>query len=323
MKTLILFLGLASVSFGEVWLVTPEFLQWVSPNPEQDLQFKADSSAVSIDSKSCQAWMKTEEGLHKVDFRGNSLLNVPFHIEGIILSHANPKGEFLTATAGQWRVQNSEGQVVLEMPRPTNRALHVTPWQGDSAWYLTEGKENELILGKIPANGETQRFSISKGVDLWGNVRVQADSVHKRVWIGYSATTSEHIYSPILELRDWEGNLIFKKEISERALFFDSCLSEDGKLIFSRDLPTMPYTVPLYSYIESLSADGTLERLYTASENQFLDSISCGTGNTVYALQRSIFGSDGQRIVKYENHTETLIRPADSKAREVYLCRNR
>lgn len=305
------------------WIVGEDFVARTDLKSSLKVTAGLEPRGWALDEKSCRLWVVTEDGV-LASFSPRRSAGIAEEGVDQILSEVEG-GYFYTRGRDQRTLEQrtAEGTVAKSWPKPWVKSAQTIVRHGGRAWALSND-DKKIWLSHLDADlNETKQTVVSENFELWGDTRVYLDAETKSLWVGFTRTTLTHIYSPSVRRFDFEGNALSEYVGKERGLFFDACLDAGRGLLFSRDLPSdSGYTVPLHSFLETLSPDAQVKGEYAAETNYFIDSLGCRP-DRVYMLQRSIFGSDGNHLVVWKRGAagigERLTR-LPGKGKKLYVC---
>lgn len=283
----------------------------------------------ALDSNRCRLWITTEGSNQLLSFeKGKKQEEISF--AGRIVSEVS-QGQFVTALdSGEVQLRNTEGVIVSQFPIQNAQSLRSLALlsNGDSwGMFQDEAKKNNLELRRMNSKGEEmQKLSLLPSEEFWGKVQLFVDEVHDRMWVGYARKSTHHAYAPKVDRFSLSGSDSWTYQWDERGFFFDGCVNKEGDLVVARDLPTSPYTVPDYSFVDKIGgvqkASENPERLLELETNRLVDSMAC-RNNSFYFATHSIFGSEPKQLLfwsgdKKEQPEVYLTLPATAK--KVLLC---
>ncbi len=308
----ILFLG--------AWLVGSDYLAYTELNfPPLILQ--KETSSEGYDPATCKVWVRDAKSGKLSAFapKQQNEISAP---SGEILSDWLGDA-FLTLSPDKKSIEirNTEGKVqkMVEAPWAVHAKRVIA---GNNTRWALSGDENRLWLTHLDANYQlVKETPLATSRDFWGNSKILFNSKTNKLWVGFAETKPSHAYSPTVLRVDPDGKIEAKFEWNERGLFFDVCLDSESVLI-SRDMPSLPYTVPVYSTLEAIPEAGKASTYYQADANLFIDGMICET-DRILMVQRSIFGSDGSYLVDWNRKSgstgKQLFR-LPSPIRKLYAC---
>lgn len=252
--------------------------------------------SVSLDRTSCDLYVGDEhETLFRFAARGSK--PEPLQSKGFLLEEEFQTTYYARNTKNQLEERNKEGsvlQTLLAIPK-TSRSFK----RGLQKNYILDYRDNQLDLLVLSKNsGSSTTVSLSHGSELWSEPKLTLDT-KGTPWVGYTSRTVSHMYAPVLKHFDAAGKTLQTTEWPDRGIFFDLCAEENGSVTISRDIPTSNFTVPVYSFLENIVPGSKPIQQYEAETNFFIDSMVC-TPNTVWMIQRSIFGSEGSHVQEWE-----------------------
>lgn len=282
----------------------------------------------AIDKDSCRLWVTTKANSHLFQFdKGKKTSETPFM--GRIVSNFSGKKFVTVEGSNKIQFRNEKTEVLQEIENAD--AANLKKWvflSNEESFALFQSVNSKtrdsLWLARLNVQGtEVQRFSVEGAHDLWGNSDAFVDENKGRIWVGYARNTPEHSYSPSVKSFSFLGIKEGSFQWGERGLFFDGCLNENGDFFMARDVPTMPYTVPVYSFFEKLSPPKITERVLDFDMNLLVDSIACES-DAIYFAVHSILGGEARQIMilsKNNNKTPEPILNLPSRPQKMFLCK--
>ena len=271
---------------------------------------RAKSSA--LDPDRCRLWIADEESHRLMAFEKG----VPVQEEvfsGTIVSDFS-RNHFMTLSEeGILELRNENGKVISTFPKRNSddlRRLHLLSAGESWGLFQERGKREKLWLAHLNKEGqETKRVSLNPTDEFWGNAQLFVDELRETLWVAYSTKSPHHAYAPRVEKFSLSGTRDWAHQWDERGFFFDGCVSHTGAFLFARDLPTSPYTVPDYSFIEKFEAHktskGNPEQVLELETNRLVDSMACSE-NSIYFATHSIFGSEPRQILRWSGKNTEL-----------------
>lgn len=304
----------------ELWIVGKGYVGHTDlkkpPTYFQDMEIASDG----FDASLCRVWVSDETRGHLKQFGAAGLVDAVATSVRILSSVTNER--FVTTAGSKWELRDRKGQVLSSKEAGWAGSSEQLELGWERAWSLNlEG--NHLWLTHLDgAFTETKRTELSKTTEIWGYQKLTYDRAGDALWVGFTHTTATHIYSPTARRLSLEGDQKASFDWKERGLFFSSCL-DGNHWLMARDIPSdSGFTVPVYSFLEKLGADGSKSTYYSGNTNDFIDATVCAP-DAVYMIQRSIFGSDGSYLVRWDRTAgqlgEQLFR-LPGPARALYLC---
>ena len=281
----------------------------------------------ALDSKECRLWATSQENNQLLAFvKGKKVQAIG--LQGRILSDFN-QGLFATASGeSQIQLRNKGGKVVKKFGFDESALLkQMILLSSGETWSLIAKKTGELSLIRLDTNGkELKRVVLNSTDEFWGNARFFIDEIRDRIWVGYSSRLPHYAYAPLVEKLSLSGEKQGFYQWDERGFFFDGCVDSSGDFILARDLPTSPYTVPDYSFLEKIQASSQkeiqTERFLELETNRLVDSLACNAKG-LFLATHSIFGSEPKQVLYgSENPKEPLqeVLKLPSRALKILLC---
>jgi len=318
MLTLLLALPLSGA-----WISAPDYAIYTDLKSPDPVVLTKKISSEGFDSETCSLWTREADTGKLSALAPKAKRELP-GVSGEILSDWTGT-DFLTRSQDGKSVErrDRDGKVLETVGASwAGEAVRVVSTPDGKRWALLSRAEHLVLLHLDEKYGTRKETPIAKSTDFWGTAKILVDTKGRKLWVGYAATRPGLIYSPHVARLDFEGKVEAVYQWKEKGLFFDACLDEEFSILASRDIPSSPYTLPVYSTLESLASDGEIKTRYEAETNYFIDALACQT-DRVLMVQRSIFGSDGSYLVNWSRvpgaSTQRLLR-LPGPARRLYAC---
>jgi hypothetical protein len=293
----IAFTSLAHSSSSSVWIIGEKNLSFYSPT--EGLQTFPELTAQSslVDPNTCSLWVQSQGRLFK--FSPGITIQKEIISSEKLLGSTTSDGLFITFSDELWTIRETEGNKVRSF---TALAAHPVNLEGNSKagfWSLDFNQEkNALNLIHFSLEGQSLWSKpVSKNVELWSQPKLNLIQSLEQLWISFTASSTSHAYSPHVELWNPKGDLKKSYPFSDRGLLLDTCTTENGSFLISRDIPSSPYTVPLFSFLELLSPLTEPKSLYQAFDNYLISSLQCQS-DSLWTLQKSVLGGQNTRLVE-------------------------
>lgn len=308
-----------------VWIVGEGFIGRTDLVSAVVNQTKISPSSWALDRNGCRLWVSDEKTgqLARLSPDG-STLTAPDNVSRI-LSDPDKNGQFLTRSPGGSRVEqrDASGSLVSQSEhRWVENSEHVVRHQNFSYSLNASEETRKLLITRLDATlTEVGQSLVSKRLSPWGERRLALDPLGG-LWVGF---TAPGLKSSVAWAERWsfEGRRETQHAWPERGLLFDLCAEPDGSVLVARDIPSdSGFTVPFYSYLERVKRDGSTQTYYQTDVNYFIDSVACHA-ESVWMVQRSIFGSDGSYLVRWNPKAgglgDSLFR-LHNKVKKLYFC---
>ncbi len=307
------------------WVVGKDYLAFWNGAAEIQVDNTIAPESWGFESASCHLWItekksQTLQGYLPGDF--SPFAKTPY--KGRIVSDVDARQLVtLNEATSQIEKRAAEGNVVGSYAFNEPLQLSRVRSSGGQTWGLfLNADENRIWLRHFDENFQgTKDLAVATPKVIWGNPRFLISPESSNLWVGYSSSGATAPYTPIIKTLNSQGKALHEYSFKEKGLFFDFCLEGDGVLM-ARDIPTAPYTVPVYSFLEELSGGGAKKAVYSAATNDFIDSLGC-TQHTVWMAQRSIFGSEGSYLVSWKKgdpSSGTVTHKLPGSVNQLYLC---
>jgi len=317
-----LLLGLLSAtSLAEsFWIVGKNSISFYTPGKAPLHQANISAETTLLDAASCLLWVQSQNRIQAL----NPSLHVVHQFESnetLLGDQAQPEG-FFTRSKTQWTLRSHEGKPLKTFKAPLEEPRELVGTLNSGFWMLQlDSTESNLnLVHWSPQSALSWKQTLSAGAEIWGEPKLIWDPVRHSLWVGYSSTTPDHPYAPILELWSTHGSRKHQKIFSEKGLFLDGCLLPHGELAIARDLPSAPYTVPLFSVFEQFNPDFLNQPLFQAAQNQLVRSMYCAQGK-VWSLQNSMFGGSPTQLTEWRaDGSEQILMSQKDPAWKIHAC---
>ncbi len=281
-----------------------------------------------FDKSACRLWVTSDKGLKLSSYR-RGYLESEREFSGTLISEIENNQFFsLSSDFKKVHLWNSEGELVSELSHPGGAYLkRIGRLSSDNFWTLNQGarsgSKQDLWLSRLDEKGQViNELTVETRSELWGASKVILNESTGTLWLGYSMTTPQHTYSPQIKKISSHWTIEDSYQWKDRGLFFDSCLDREGNVWVARDIPTMPYTVPVYSFLEKLLESSVSHSGLDLDTNLLVDSMTCHE-DAIYLAVRSILGGENKQILKWSKDSgkrpETVLRLPD-KAQQIWVC---
>jgi hypothetical protein len=282
----------------------------------------------ALDRDRCRLWVTTQADTQLFQFdSGKKTAETPFL--GRIVSDFR-LNKFVTVEGSKKiHIRNDTGEVLKEIE--SSDVANLKRWvflSNDESLALFQSESSKtgdsLWLARLNVEGtEVQRSLVEGSGGLWGNADFFVDEKNNQVWVGYARNTPEHTYSPFVKSFSLSGIKERSFHWNERGLFFDGCLNGRGDFLMVRDIPTMPYTVPVYSFFEKFSSKENPERVLEFDMNLLVDSIACES-EAIYFAVHSILGGEARQIMVWSENKKKMPEPIltlPSRSQKIFFCK--
>lgn len=304
-----------------VWVVGEDYIaRWKENQPLET--FPMQNTSWTLNQKTCDLWVTNEkETLRLISPKAPAPSPFPGH--GKILSKTFESSFYTKNAKNVLEERDSQGRV--KMFHGAIPPLAHSFARGPATSFLLEYSMEQNLLNLVTYDAKMaleKTTSLAPGATLWSTPKMTFDSSERNVWIGYTAQTAQHMYSPVVELRGKNGQLKQSQSWNARGLLLDQCLEKNGSLTVARDLPSPNFTVPLYSFLENLEENASPVQIYEAEVNLLIDSVACREDG-IYMAQRSLFTSEGSHLQRWNRKTgdkgQTLTK-LPGQAWKIYVC---
>jgi len=318
MLTLLLALPLSGA-----WVSGPEYLAYSDLSANEPVVIQQKVSSEAFIEEGCRLWVRDESSGNLSSYSPKRRLELP-DPTGEILSDGLD-GEFVTRTLDGTAIERrgNDGKVLETIAAPWAQAVvRIVGGPEGQRWALLNRTKSLTLLSLDKHFQTLKETPIAQSQDFWGTPKLVVDSTARTLWVGYSATRPGLSYAPHIARVGFDGKIEKVVQWSEKGLFFDACLDEEFSLLASRDKPSSAYTVPVYSYLESISATGEVAVRYEAETNWFIDALVCQP-DRLWMVQRSIFGSEGSYLVSWDRikgSPAKRLHRLPAPARKLYAC---
>lgn len=322
---LLLLLSLNAIArniVGGLWIVGENYAAFVDEN-HTPKYFQTFPTSWGFDRLSCRLWVVDENTKKLSAFEPTQkVIELSESVDAILSDIKDNR--FITKNGTLVQERTDLGRLVRQSALSWASYSEGVVFDGKSAWSLnfdSQAPKFWLQHFSLPFSEEKEEW-ISSTLNTIAFRKILFEKTSGTLWLGYSVTNHVPPYSPVVEQRDRGMKLIQRHLWGERGLFFDFCAQDNGSVLVSRDRSSNSgYTVPLYSFLEHFSILPPTT-LYVGDMNLFIDSVTCGS-SVVYMIQRSIFGSDGSHIVRWDRTPGTLgerLFRLPGRAHKIYEC---
>ena len=289
-----------SAEASHTWIVGEKSVTFFTQGTQpQTLPMNSIQQTV-LDPSDCSLWVQSSSSLLKIksdltkDFEIGTALN--------LLGDTVSRNSFLTSEGEKWQIRNEKGIAFSTFPAP---AVFPKSLQGDpeSGFWVLDLKEKEKLLELVHFDKKGTihwKQVVSEKSEIWGSPVLRLDSTSQILWIAFTVTSTDHIYSPRVELWSTSGIRLNSFQATHRGVLFDACLQSPGHLVSASDLPSSPYTAPLFSFLDLFDSSFSPKRIHTTNENWLIPSIQCSSSQ-VWMLKTSLFGGTDHQLVKWSS----------------------
>lgn len=302
------------------WIVGKTSIGFYSPGKALLHKTNISAETTLLDEASCLLWVQSQNRFQAFD----PSLHVVHQFESnetLLGSQAQPEG-FFTRSKTHWTLRSREGTPLQTFKAPLE-APQEFAGNLDSGFWMLQLDSSESTLNLVhwsPQSALSWNQTLSAGPEIWGKPKLIWDPLRHSLWVGYSSTTPDHAYAPVLELWSTTGARKHQKIFSEKGLFLDGCLLPNGELAIARDLPSAPYTVPLFSVFEQFAPDFLNQPLFQATQNQLVHSMACSQGK-IWSLQSSMFGGSPTQLTEWmADSAEQILMSQKDPAWKIHAC---
>lgn len=286
------------VTASQVWIVGNQSLTFFSEGTQpKTLPMEAVQQSI-VDPSDCSLWVQTPGSLSKINTQLQK--EFPTTTSLALLGDSVTRNSFLSSNGESWQIRNKDGIEFSTFPSPVAfpRSLQGDPENG---FWVLDFKEREKLLELVHFDKKGNihwKKLVSAKTELWGNPVLRFDSSSQELWIAYTVTSADHVYSPRIELWSTSGKHLNTFQSTQRGLLFDACLQSPGQLVSASDLPSSPYTAPLFSFLDLFDFSFSPKRIHTTDENWLIPSIQCSFSQ-VWMLKTSLFGGTNHQLAEW------------------------
>ncbi|MEZ4751331.1 MAG: hypothetical protein R3B54_12155 [Bdellovibrionota bacterium] len=241
----------------------------------------------SFERNTCELWTERDGRIldpgGSVLFEGNFVSDVNEHSALVLHNSFLENRELLTGSLLATTELNESGALQRAVKA---EGRYFLLFQGPRRlWVERRTKDLEL----------EQSIVIAEGRDLWRVPKIV--SAGNSIWVGFSVTSNSHAYSPVVARLDFGAKIQEFFSWPDKGLLF--ALAPFGKnVLASRDIPTAPFTLPIYTHVEHLAANSPPVRHYSAETNWFVDALAA-EAETLWTAERSIHSGTGSRLRRH------------------------
>ncbi|NBT58236.1 hypothetical protein EBT16_05580 [bacterium] len=317
-------LGLiCSFSFAgqnSVWIIGEKTVSFYSPNQEVQTLEGISAQSSLVDPKTCHLWVQSQEGLLQI-FPSLKVQTKTTSKEKILGSEIL-EDFFITFSDTSWTVRALSGDPVRSFPSLASQPVGLQGNKQIGFWSLQfDREENHLDLIHFDEFGKLLWSKpVSQSAELWSLPKLILIPALDQIWIGFTASSTTHAYSPMVELWTTNGERVKKYPFSDRGLLLDTCTTPNQDFLLARDIPSSPYTVPLFSFIELLSPSEKPKLLYQAFDNYLISSLQCSSDG-FWVLQKSVLGGQKPLLVELSGQMqEKIVHSLKEPAWKIHAC---
>lgn len=333
LSVIAILLGKTLIASTALYVLGEDYLLFSKSKSFQTFEKIILAKNAAFDPHSCRLWVVSEETSQLFVFdKGSKLSSIAF--DGKIISDFHDGKFFTLSDQGEAQIRNGLGEIQSKFKiNESDSLIHLAFLSNGDSWGLfqrgnrTLGLKNELWISKINNKGEELKtVTLEPAEEFWGKVQLFVDELRDRMWIGYARASAHHAYAPKVDRFSLSGNPEGTFQWDERGFFFDGCVNPRGDFIFARDLPSSPYTVPDYSYVEKISGQGLsvgpAERVLELETSRLVDSMACHSDSLFFATH-SIFGSEPKQLLRWQaatGHAPEVYLDLPGTAKRVFVC---
>lgn len=310
----------AEIPSIKAWIVGKQYVAFWN-GAALELNQEIAPASHSFDASACRLWVSDDKKLERFD-EGKIKPALSRTETGRLLAPRTTKEIFFLA-GNEIQRKNELGETTSNFTLPDPAKLQSLHFGQSKIWALYFDSQQHHIALRHFKDGEaaSEPISVATATVIWANPRLLVHPVTDDVWVGYSSSAPGHAYSPFVNQYGANGKLKHEYRWALRGLFFDFC-PEGDTVLSAHDLPTMPFTVPVTSYVEKLVPKQKPAPVYEAATNDFVDSLT-SRADGLWMIQRSIFGSNGSYLVHAkvgEAGPGTVFQKLPSPAENLYVC---
>jgi len=324
---LILIASTLGYAVSPFYVVGENYVSYFNSERELSISRGIHPSSWTLDRKLCRLWVTSEEDSNLVAFEnGNKWDEIKF--TGKIISDV-VDSQFATNNGNNLiEFRDPSGHVKSQVffeNLPDLKQIHFLP--GGGSWNLFQRKtslnRDSLWVNKTDDQGtELKKIFLEASQELWGRTIFSYEKTNQRLWIGYTRSTPQHMYSPYVVQLSSTGEKEFDYQWTDRGVLFDGCVEPTGDFSIFRDIPSPEFTVPLYSYLELLPWKGIPVTRLALSTNLLVNSMDCRPDG-VYVAVHSVLGGEPHQILHWDRNPKSLAEPlvtVPPKIQEVLTC---
>lgn len=297
-----------------------------NPKIVKDLE----SKSWALDPNGCRLWVTTKSQEPFIQLYQQGQLVKQMKFLGTIVSDFQTGRFFTRPDQGALQQRDSDGEIISELKMiDSSFVKSVIAGSDGDLWTLNQGTQSvrreSLWVSRTKGTGKTTPpILIESDTDLWGGLKLVFDPKERELWVGYSSSSPQHTYTPRVKLFSEDGKLKRSFYWQERGVFFDGCLEKRGSFLMARDIPTMPFTVPVYSFIERLEKEGNANPVIDLDLNLLVDSMACESNN-LYAAVHSILGGEARQVIQWDKKdlkSSEIVLNLPGRANKIWVCEN-
>lgn len=311
------------LTFGStqaVWIMSEKAISFYSPDKGIQVLEGISAKKSLVDPETCNLWVQSQNRLLQIS--PNLEIQKEISTPDSLLGAEVLDGIFFSTSHESWTLRDKAGESVRIFPSLISSPETLQGNLKSGFWSLQFLREKN-VLEIIHFDSEGQMLwkrPVSTKVELWSDPKLNLLTKQDQLWISYTASSNSHAYSPVVELWTPRGDKLKTFSYSDRGLLLDACTTDDEAFLISRDIPSSPYTIPLFSFLELLTPDTKPKTLYQASDNYLINSLQCRS-NVIWALQKSVLGGQNTLLVELSaKMEEKRVLPLKEPAWKIHAC---
>lgn len=313
--------GLSQLLFANsAWVVASNEILFIDAHDQQTALTGHSVHSSTVNPDNCHLWIQT--GTQLLELSPSLQINTQIDSNDEILGDKLTDGLWLTVNEEIWTLRDKIGRVQSQFPAVTPAPQRLVSFSPDIFWTLDFKKElNSLNLVSFDSTGKLIiSRSVSKKAELWTSPFLVAPLGTREIWIGYTAGTPSHSYSPQLERWSESGEMLNKHLFSHRGLFLGMALTPVNSIMIARDIPSDPFTVPLFTFIDEMDHLFDLNPLFSLEDNFIIRSMDSNE-RSIWTYEKSILGDTNKKIVKRDFFSsQEKVFPIKESAWKIHAC---
>lgn len=165
-----------------------------------------------------------------------------------------------------------------------------------------------------------KEFEVISSATLWNQPKALLDNSNQLIWVGYTTNSAHFPYSPSLAAFDFTGEKKKNYVWNHKGIFFDLALTPNG-ILMSRDLPSAPFTLPVYSFVDEISPLSPPKPVYEAEMNYLIEHLAVQL-NKVWMIARSMHSAQGSRLVVWDKSSSKteVVASLKEPVKKLFVC---
>jgi len=300
LQIIIIFIFFAFSSFlkaDSAWVVGPEELLFINSQNQTSSVTQHSVQSSLVDPRTCHLWIQTGQEFLEL----TPSLKVMKRIESSdrILGYKLKGDLWISLNNGIWDVRTFDGQIQSRLPAPIENPVDLELIDSKDFWTLSfneQDKRLELVSFNSQGNILSSHL-ISSKAELWHRPYLLRNPHSEELWVGYTMGTATHAYSPKIERWSLRGKKLNEHLFPHRGLLLGIATSPNNSILLARDIPSSPFTVPLFTFIDEINPFFQFATLFSLEDNYIIRSLD-SEDRWIWSYETSILGSTEKRIVK-------------------------